>query len=128
MICLGLHERKALEAELSDGFIALPCGIGTLEETFEIWTWAQLGHQVKPCALFNVEGFCDGFYTFPNTVSKEGFLRDEHRNTLISENDPKALLAMMAAYIAPPIGRKWIARTPQRSQLAGPKSLFLEKL
>ena len=98
-------------AELFDGFIALPGGSGTLEETFEVWTWAQLGHHVKPCALLNVEGFYDDLSSFLDTVFKEGFLKDVHRKMLISENDPKALLATMAAYVAPPIGGKWITRT-----------------
>src|SRR5580693_3912653 len=89
----SMHERKALMADLSDGFIALPGGIGTLEETFEIWTWAQLGYHVKPCALLNIGGFYEGLSSFLDTVLKEGFLKDVHRNMLISEDDPKALLA-----------------------------------
>jgi uncharacterized protein (TIGR00730 family) len=109
-ITSSMHERKALMADLSDGFIALPGGIGTLEETFEIWTWAQLGYHVKPCALLNIEGFYEGLSSFLDTVLKEGFLKDVHRNMLISEDDPKALLAAMTTYVAPPAGRKWITR------------------
>jgi uncharacterized protein (TIGR00730 family) len=75
-ISSSMHERKALMADLSDGFIALPGGIGTLEELFEIWTWAQLGHHSKPCALLNTEGFYDGLATFLDTVVDEGFPRD----------------------------------------------------
>jgi uncharacterized protein (TIGR00730 family) len=107
-ITSSMHERKALMADLSDGFIALPGGIGTLEETFEVWTWAQLGHHVKPCALLNIEGFYDGLSSFLDTVLKEGFLKDVHRNMLISEDDPKSLLTAMTAYVAPPAGGKWI--------------------
>jgi uncharacterized protein (TIGR00730 family) len=110
-ITSSMHERKALMAELSDGFIAMPGGIGTLEETFEVWTWKQLGHHSKPCALLNVEGFYDGLILFLDTVLKEGFLKDVHRNMLITENDPKTLLANMVSYVAPPPGRKWIPRT-----------------
>ena len=110
-ITSSMHERKALMAELSDGFIALPGGIGTLEETFEVWTWAQLGLHTKPCALLNTEGFYDGLGSFLDTVVEEGFLKGIHRKMLISENDPKTLLATMKAYIAPPVGEKWIERT-----------------
>lgn len=105
----SMHERKALMADLSDGFIALPGGIGTLEETFEVWTWAQLGHHIKPCALLNVEGFFDGLSTFLDTVIREGFMKNVHRNMLISESDPQSLLASMKSYVAPPLMGKWIA-------------------
>src|SRR5690606_29476347 len=68
----SMHERKALMADLSDGFIALPGGVGTLEEFFEVWTWAQLGHHRKPCALFNVDGYYDALVTFlDQTVSEQ---------------------------------------------------------
>jgi uncharacterized protein (TIGR00730 family) len=107
-ITSSMHERKALMAELSDGFIALPGGIGTLEETFEVWTWAQLGHHIKPCALLNVEGFFDGLSTFLDAVTKEGFMKDVHRKMLITESDPQALIASMRAYIPPPVEGKWI--------------------
>lgn len=110
-ITASMHERKALMADLSDGFIALPGGIGTLEEMFEVWTWAQLGHHNKPCGLLNVEGFYDGLRSFLDSVSREGFLKDVHRKMLLSESDPTALLAAMRTYVAPPVGGKWIART-----------------
>jgi hypothetical protein len=110
-ITSSMHERKALMADLSDGFIALPGGIGTLEEMFEVWTWAQLGHHIKPCALLNVEGFYDGLSLFLDTLVSEGFVKDVHRNMLIRESDPQALLASMKAYVAPPIAGKWIAGT-----------------
>jgi len=105
-------------AELSDGFIAPPGGIGTLEETFKIWTRTQLGHHVKPCALLSVEGYNDGLNSFLYTVSSEGSLKDEHRKMLISESDPRTLLTTMRAYVAPPVGGKWIRRTiPTRSKV-----------
>ena len=109
-ITSSMHERKALMAELSDGFIALPGGIGTLDETFEIWTWAQLGHHSKPCALLNCEGFYDGLASFLDMVVKEGFLKEIHRKILISEREPKTLLDAMKRYVAPPVDGKWIAK------------------
>lgn len=107
-VTTSMHERKALMAELSDAFIALPGGIGTLEETFEVWTWSQLGYHSKPCALLNCEGFYDGLASFLDSVVEEGFLRREHRKTLISENDPQSLLAAIARYVPPPQVEKWI--------------------
>ena len=65
----SMHERKALMAELSDGFIALPGGLGTLEELFEVWTWGQLGHHAKPCALLNINGFYDRLSSFLDHVA-----------------------------------------------------------
>jgi uncharacterized protein (TIGR00730 family) len=109
-ITSSMHERKALMADLSDGFIALPGGIGTLEELFEIWTWAQLGHHSKPCALLNTEGFYDGLATFLDTVVDEGFLKKLHRTMLITERSPEDLLVAMKSYAAPPAGGKWIDR------------------
>ena len=110
-ITSSMHERKALMAELSDGFIALPGGIGTLEEFFEVWTWAQLGHHKKPCGLLNVKGFYDGLNSFLDNVVNESFLKATHRNMLLCERDPVALLASMSNYVAPAHSGKWIART-----------------
>src|SRR3546814_1326840 len=87
----SMHERKALMADLSDGFIALPGGIGTLEELFEVWTWAQLGTHAKPCALLNGLGFYDGLLTFLDHVVGQGFLKPIHREMLIVEDDPACL-------------------------------------
>lgn len=72
-----MHERKALMAELSDGFVALPGGIGTCEELFEVWTWSQLGYHAKPCALLNVNGFFDGMRQFIDHMVTQGFLRPD---------------------------------------------------
>lgn len=105
-----MHERKALMAELSDGFIAMPGGIGTLKETFEIWTWAQLGDHHKPCALLNIEGFYDGLTSFLDTVVKEGFLRKEHRQTMICEAQPQLLLTAMSNYQPSKPVSKWMGR------------------
>lgn len=105
----SMHERKALMAELSDGFVALPGGIGTFEEIFEVWTWAQLGSHAKPCALLNVLGFYDGLLVFLDHVAGQGFLKRVHRDMLLVEEDPAAILNAMLRYRAP-IGAKWINR------------------
>ncbi|HYQ40470.1 MAG TPA: TIGR00730 family Rossman fold protein [Polyangiaceae bacterium] len=89
----SMHERKALMASLSDGFVALPGGIGTLEELFEVWTWAQLGLHGKPCALFDIDGFYSGLATFLDHVVAQGFLRPKQREGLIVETDAQALLS-----------------------------------
>jgi uncharacterized protein (TIGR00730 family) len=105
----SMHERKALMAELSDGFIALPGGIGTLEELFEVWTWAQLGSHGKPCALLNVLGFYDGLLGFLDSVVGEGFLRPPHRTMLLVGDTCEGLLEKMESYRAPP-KTKWVSR------------------
>ena len=105
----SMHERKAMMADLSDGFIALSGGIGTLEELFEIWTWGQLGDHRKPVALLNNAGFYDKLISFLDDVVVAGFLRDAHRAMLMVEDDAEALVARMQAY-APPVVEKWIGR------------------
>ena len=106
-IVASMHERKAMMAELSDGFVALPGGVGTLEELFEIWTWAQLGHHAKPCALLNVSGFYDGLIAFLDDVAGLGFMRQAHRAMLIVAEEPAGLLGLMRSY-RPPSQSKWI--------------------
>ena len=103
----SMHERKALMAELSDGFVALPGGIGTLEEIFEIWTWAQLGMHDKPSGLLNIAGYFDPLLEFLDRAVEEKFVRDVHRSMLIVESDPESLLARFEAY-DPPRVVKWI--------------------
>lgn len=105
----SMHERKALMAELSDGFVALPGGIGTLEELFEVWTWAQLGQHEKPCALLNINGFYDGLASFLDHIVDEAFLKPEHREMLIVEQDIDDLLKTLLSY-TPPRVTKWIKR------------------
>jgi uncharacterized protein (TIGR00730 family) len=97
----SMHERKAMMAELADGFIALPGGLGTFEEIFEVWTWAQLGHHDKPCALLNVAGFYDGLASFLDHVVDEAFVKPVHRGMLIVENEPAVLISALARYKAP---------------------------
>lgn len=103
-----MHERKTLMAELSDGFIAMPGGIGTFEELFEIWTWAQLGIHAKPVGLLNVAGYFDALTTFLDHATQEQFLKPQHRSVLIVEPEPVALLDRFAAYQPPEI-QKWLA-------------------
>jgi uncharacterized protein (TIGR00730 family) len=103
----SMHERKALMSELSDGFLALPGGIGTLEEWFEVWTWSQLGFQPKPCGLFNVAGYYDHLLAFLDHMTGERFLTEAHRSMAIVDDDPERLLDRLASY-QPPRARKWI--------------------
>jgi uncharacterized protein (TIGR00730 family) len=103
----SMHERKAVMAELADGFVALPGGIGTLEEFFEIWTWGQLGMHQKPCGLLNVSGYFDPLLQFLDRAVEERFVREVHRNMVVVESDPAALLARFEAY-EPPRVVKWI--------------------
>lgn len=101
----SMHERKALMAELSDAFVALPGGIGTLEEIFEVWTWAQLGSHNKPCAFLNVRGFYDGLLGFLDHVVEESFLKPAHRNMVLVEADPEILLRSIISYHAPVVAK-----------------------
>ena len=103
----SMHERKALMAELADGFIALPGGIGTLEEFFEMWTWAQLGMHRKPCALFNAAGYYDALLDFLDRSVEEKFVRPVHRQMVIVESEADVLLDRIAAY-EPPQVVKWV--------------------
>lgn len=103
----SMHERKAMMAELADGFVALPGGIGTLEEFFEIWTWAQLGVHEKPCGLLNLGGYYDPLLAFLDGAVEERFVRQVHRDMVIVESDPKTLLERFSAY-DPPRVVKWL--------------------
>ncbi len=99
----SMHERKALMAELSDAFVALPGGIGTLEEIFEVWTWGQLGSHAKPCAFLNTLQYYDPLLAFLDHVVEEAFLRTVHRGMILVEQDPEALLHAIRAYQAPAV-------------------------
>ncbi|MFZ3084341.1 TIGR00730 family Rossman fold protein [Rhodoferax ferrireducens] len=105
----SMHKRKTLMAELSDGFIAMPGGIGTLEEIFEIWTWAQLGIHAKPCGLLNAAGYFDALTTFLDHAVAEQFVKPPHRAILIVEQTPEALLDRFASYQAPTV-QKWVGK------------------
>jgi uncharacterized protein (TIGR00730 family) len=87
-----MHERKAMMADLSDGFIAMPGGMGTLEELFEMLTWSQLGIHAKPVGVLNVDGFYDGLVGFLGHLQGEGFVRPEHAGLMMVESTPEALV------------------------------------
>ena len=108
----SMHERKALMAELSDGFIALPGGFGTLEELFEILTWAQLGLHGHPCGALNADGYFDALFRFLDHSLQQGFVRTEHRSMLLVDDDPRRLLERFAQYRAPTV-EKWLQRSAQ---------------
>jgi uncharacterized protein (TIGR00730 family) len=106
----SMHERKAQMAELADAFVALPGGLGTLEELFEVATWSQLGLHRKPCGLLNVLGYYDGLAAMLDHAVAERFLRAENRAILIVESEPAAMVDALAAW-EPPAGlEKWLDR------------------
>ncbi|HUF41320.1 MAG TPA: TIGR00730 family Rossman fold protein [Verrucomicrobiae bacterium] len=98
-IVQSMHERKALMGELSDGFIAMPGGIGTMEEFFEVLSWAQLGLHDKPCGLLNVAGYYDGLIDFLDHALADDFLKPKHRALLIVEKEPAKLLDRFEAFL-----------------------------
>lgn len=97
----SMHERKAMMAELSDAFIALPGGIGTMEELFEVWTWGQLGLHGKPAAFLDVAGYYSHLHTFLDHMVDEGFLKPRHRQMVAVSSDAARLLDGFAAYQPP---------------------------
>jgi len=107
----GMHARKARMAELSDAFIALPGGLGTLEELFEVWTWGQLGYHAKPLGLLDVNGFYDKLGGFLDHIVEEGFVRQQHRAMLLLAQQPDELLDGMDSFIAP-VAPKWVDKKP----------------
>ncbi|MDH4108336.1 MAG: TIGR00730 family Rossman fold protein [Gammaproteobacteria bacterium] len=102
-----MHERKALMADMADGFIAMPGGFGTLEEIVEVLTWGQLRFHAKPCGLLNVAGYYDRFLAFVGHATNEGFVREGHREMLLVAALPAVLLDKFASYSAPEL-RKWV--------------------
>ena len=107
----GMHARKARMAELSDAFVALPGGLGTLEELFEVWTWGQLGYHAKPLGLLDVNGFYSKLGSFLDHVVEEGFVRPQHRAMLQLTDSPAELLDAMDSYRAPVLP-KWVDKKP----------------
>lgn len=107
LIVDSMHERKARMAELSDGFIALPGGWGTIEELFEMLTWAQLGHHEKPCGLLNVESYYDELSAFLDKAIAEQFVREEYRPMIMMDSSAERLLRRFETYRAPRV-KKWI--------------------
>jgi uncharacterized protein (TIGR00730 family) len=108
-VVTSMHERKALMAELADGFIALPGGLGTLDEVFEILTWGQLGLHQKPCGLLNIRDYYRGLIDFLDHAVSEQFITDVHRAMLLVEEEPEPLLDHFERYQAPAVA-KWVDR------------------
>lgn len=110
-----MHERKALMASLADAFIALPGGFGTLEELFEILTWAQLGHHRHPVGLLNVAGYYDLLLAMVERAAAEGFVYEEHRQLLLTSADPATLIDRLENY-EPPAGlERWMQRREEEA-------------
>lgn len=109
-VVASMHERKALMAELSDGFMALPGGYGTSEEFCEVLTWAQLGLHRKPCGLLNVQGYYNPLLALFDHAVAEEFVSPAHRALVLQEEDPERLLARMRDY-RPPVVDQWIRRS-----------------
>jgi hypothetical protein len=109
-VVASMHERKALMADLADGFVALPGGLGTLEELAEILTWSQLGLQSKPCGLLDVEGFFDPLLAFLDHTVTERFVSTEHRALVLAADRPGALLDLLAGWRPGVPDAKWLGR------------------
>lgn len=101
-----MHDRKAKMAELSDGFIALPGGLGTMEEIFEVITWGQLGIHRKPAGFLNVAGYYDALQSFIDQMVNEGFVKPQHRATIMVETEMPALLERFENYQPPDISKQ----------------------
>ncbi|MEW4452230.1 TIGR00730 family Rossman fold protein [Bremerella sp. JC817] len=106
----SMHQRKAKMADLADGFLALPGGYGTLEELFEVITWAQLGFHTKPCGLLNVDGFFDPLLTMLDEATDEGFMSEENRQLLLTSHDPAEVLRLLTE-AHPHQKTRWIDRS-----------------
>lgn len=106
----SMQERKALMAELSDAFVALPGGAGTLDEFSEMWTWTQLGIHRKPCGILDVGGYYAPFLAFLDRMVEEGFLSPENRAIVLVETEPEALLERFASY-EPPTVPRWLSQS-----------------
>jgi uncharacterized protein (TIGR00730 family) len=104
----SMHQRKAKMADLSDGFVALPGGWGTIEEIFEVLTWGQLGFHSKPCGLLNIAGYYDHLNAFLEHAINEAFVKTDYRPMIMVEKDPARLLQNFRDYRAPKV-RKWIS-------------------
>jgi uncharacterized protein (TIGR00730 family) len=109
VVTRSMHERKTVMADRADGFIALPGGIGTFEELFEIWTWAQLGFHRKPCGVLNVAGYYDKLLAFLDHARDEGLLAPSVREVLQVADTPDTLLQRFADWQPPNVDR-WLGR------------------
>jgi uncharacterized protein (TIGR00730 family) len=108
-VVASMHERKLVMSELSSAIVALPGGLGTLEELFEMLTWGQLGIHKKPCGILNVRGYFDQLLGFLDHAESQRFIASEHRSMLLSQSDPQALLDLIESY-RPPSVEKWLDR------------------
>jgi len=106
-VVVSMHERKSMMAALSDAFIALPGGFGTLEELIEVLTWGQLRFHEKPCGLLNVGGYFQRLLGFLDHMQDEGFLKPVNRAMLLADDDPAGLLRQFETY-TPPVTDKWL--------------------
>ena len=105
----SMHERKTMMADLADAFVALPGGIGTFEELFEVWTWTQLGFHAKPVGLLDAGGYYEGLVAFLDHATREGFVKPVHRDMLVVDAEPESLLVRLATAELPDVP-KWIER------------------
>jgi len=111
LIVVGsMHQRKSQMADMSDGFICLPGGLGAVEQFLEIVTWAQLGLHSKPCGILNTAGYFDELDRFLDHAVREGFVTEQHREAILLEDDPARLVARLRAY-QPGESEQWIGRT-----------------
>jgi uncharacterized protein (TIGR00730 family) len=101
-----MHERKKKMADLSDAFVAMPGGVGTFEELFEVYTWAQLGYHQKPVALLDVDGYYDPLLAMLRHTVEEGFMREAYLNMLLVAREPAEMIAKLTRYV-PPMIDKW---------------------
>lgn len=116
-IVKDMHERKAMMAELADGFVAMPGGMGTLEELFEMLTWAQLGFHYKPIGLLNVDGFYDHLIAFIGHLVSQGFVTADQSHLMMHEADPASLIQRFKTY-TPSYTNKWADRSATATQMS----------
>jgi uncharacterized protein (TIGR00730 family) len=105
----SMHERKLMMTDLADGFVALPGGVGTIEEIFEMVTWGQLGLHTKPCAFLNIAGFYDHLFRFLRHMTEHRFLKEQHLDTILMEIDGDKLISSMRMHVPKQVD-KWIDR------------------
>jgi uncharacterized protein (TIGR00730 family) len=115
-VVANMHDRKAMMAELADGFIAMPGGMGTMEELFEVLTWAQLGFHAKPIGLLNANGFYDSLIAFVGQMVTERFLTAEQSMLMMAEREPHALLERFRQFV-PVYSNKWLDRATAKDLL-----------
>lgn len=111
-VVADMHERKKMMADLSDAFVSMPGGVGTFEELFEVYTWAQLGYHQKPVALLNVEGYYDPLLAMLRHTVDEGFMRAPFIDMLKAEADPVQLIKVLRSYV-PPVADRWPEKRDQ---------------